>query len=208
MHPTGVRQRIELWSALLLAAATVATAYSAYQATRWGGVQATSYVQAGAIRTESAKARSDAFSFVTIDANLFTQYAVAFSEGNTRLERLLRTRFFRKEFQPAFRAWVKQHPLKNPKAAKNPFLLPQYKLARLDESEQLEKKATASFNKGKDANQTSDNYVLATIFFAAVLFFAGLSSKFTSDRVAIGTLAFGTLVFLGGLTRLATLPFY
>jgi hypothetical protein len=47
-QPGGIRERIEFWSALLLAAATVATAYSAYQATRWGGVQATAFTEAGA----------------------------------------------------------------------------------------------------------------------------------------------------------------
>lgn len=35
------RDRLELWSAALLAAATLTTAYSAYEATRWGGQQST-----------------------------------------------------------------------------------------------------------------------------------------------------------------------
>jgi hypothetical protein len=65
---------------LQLAAATVATAYSAYEATRWGGVQATAFTEASANRTESAKARSDAFALIGIDANLFTQWGVAFTE--------------------------------------------------------------------------------------------------------------------------------
>jgi len=50
--------------------------------------------------------------------------------------------------------------------------------------------------------------VLATIFFAAVLFFAGLSPKFTSDRIAMEALGFGTIMFVSGLVRLATLPFH
>jgi len=50
--------------------------------------------------------------------------------------------------------------------------------------------------------------VLGTIFFAAVLFFAGLATKFKSDRIALGALSFGTLMFLGGLIRLGTLPFH
>ena len=58
-----------------------------------------------------------------------------------------------------------------------------------------------------DANDTGDNYVLATIFFAAVLFFAGIATKFTSDRIVALTLGAGTVVFLGGLARLMTLPF-
>ena len=49
--------------------------------------------------------------------------------------------------------------------------------------------------------------VLATIFFASVLFFAGIATKFGTDRIVTGTLAVGTIVFLGGVTRLITLPF-
>jgi len=203
-----ILERIELWSAVLLAAATVATAFSAYEATRWGGVQATSFTEAGTARTESAKAESDGFTLVAIDANIFTEYAVAFSQDNERLMEILRKRFFRSEFKPAFRAWLKDHPLTNPDAAKLPFQLRQYKVAKLEEADHLSDKAGGLFEEGREANQTSDEYVLGTIFFAAVLFFAGLATKFSSQRIAIAALSFGTLMFIGGLIRLATLPFH
>jgi len=203
----SVRERFELWSAALLAMATLATAYSAYEATRWGGQQSTRFTQAGAARTESAKAQSRGFSFVTIDADLFTQFAVAYSQGNEELEEVFRKRFFRDEFKQAFNAWVKLEPLKNPKAPDVPFEMKQYKVASLEEAEKLESEAEGLFEEGREANQTSDNYVLATIFFAAVLFFGGLSVKFRSQHLVVATLAFGTLMFAGGVIRLATLPF-
>jgi hypothetical protein len=205
-HP--LRSRLELWSAALLATATVATAYSAYQSTRWSGVQATSFTQAGTKRTESAKATTAGFSLVTIDANLFTQYAVAYTEGNTRLQRAIRTRFFRDEFLPAFNAWVKEKPLTNPKADKNPFETDRYRVGALEEADTLDAEANGKFKQGTDANQNSDDYVLATIFFAAVLFFAGIAGKFHSDRVMIFLLGFGSLAFTVGVVRLATLPFH
>lgn len=208
MRRVPIRERIELWSAVLLAAATVATAFSAYEATRWGGVQATSFTEAGTARTESAKAESDGFTLVAIDANIFTEYAVAFSQDNDRLMEILRKRFFRGEFKPAFRAWLKESPLTNPDAAKLPFQLPEYEVAKLEEADRLSEEAGGLFEEGREANQTSDDYVLATIFFAAVLFFAGLATKFTSNRIAMGALGFGTLMFVAGLVRLATLPFY
>lgn len=203
-----IGERIELWSALLLAAATVATAYSAYEATRWGGVQATSFTEAGSARTESAKAESDGFTLVSIDANIFTQYAVALSRGNEQLMELLRDRFFRDEFEVAFRAWQAERPFSNPKSAKVPFQLPEYRVAKLEEADRLSDEAGRLFEDGREANQTSDDYVLGTIFFAGVLFFAGLSTKFNSNRIALGALAFGTLMFAAGIVRLFTLPFY
>jgi hypothetical protein len=203
----GLRDRLELWSAALLAAATLTTAYSAYEATRWGGQQSTRFTQAGAARTESAKAQSRGFSFITIDADLFTQFAVAYSQGNKQLQSILRYRFFRDEFKQAFNAWIRLRPLTNPKAPDVPFQMKQYKVAELEESERLEEEASGLFEEGREANQTSDNYVLATIFFAAVLFFAGLSVKFRSQHLVIATLVFGSLMFFAGVARLATLPF-
>jgi len=203
----NLRERLELWSAALLAAATLTTAYSAYEATRWGGQQSTRFTQAGAARTESAKAQSRGFSFVTIDADLFTQFAVAYSQENQELEEVFRQRFFRDEFKRAFNAWAALEPLKNENAPDTPFEMKQYKVAALEEAEKLEDEASQLFEEGREANQTSDNYVLATIFFAAVLFFGGLSVKFRSQRLVVATLVFGTLMFLGGVVRLATLPF-
>jgi hypothetical protein len=203
----GFRDRLELWSAALLAAATLTTAYSAYEATRWGGQQATRFTEAGSARTESAKAQGRGFSFVSIDAGLFTQYAVAVSTHNAELRRILEKRFFRDEFKPAFEAWIKLNPLRNEDAPDVPFGMKQYKLEDLREAEQLEEEASQLFEEGREANQTSDNYVLATIFFAAVLFFGGLSVKFRSTRLIVGTLVFGTLMFGAGVVRLLTLPF-
>src|SRR5205085_225113 len=50
------RNRIELVATFLLAIATVATAWSGYQSTRWNGEQAKSAARANAYRIESAKA--------------------------------------------------------------------------------------------------------------------------------------------------------
>jgi hypothetical protein len=202
------RARLEQWSAVLLAAATVVTAYSAYESTRWSGVQATSFTQAGAARTESAKATTEGYSLVGIDAGLFTEYAVAFSNRDRFLQRVFEKRFFRDEFKPAFRAWVRQHPLKNPKADNTPFETDEYRPAALVRASELDAEADAKFTAGTEANQNSDDYVLATIFFASVLFFAGVASKFQSDRVMAFLLAFGSVAFVAGLARLATLPFH
>ena len=207
-QPGRVRERIELWSAVLLAAATVATAFSAYEATRWGGVQATAFTEAGANRTESAKSRSDGFAQIGIDAGLFTQWGVAFTEDNESLQRGIEQRLFREEFLPAFDEWIAQDPGNNPDSDKNPFVLDSYQPAAIAEADRLEEVATAKFEEGKDANQTGDDYVLSTIFFASVLFFAGLSSKFTSNRVAMLALSFASLVLLAGIVRLSTLPFF
>ena len=47
---------VEILAAAILAFATVASAWSAYQATRWNGVQAVAFAEAGAARVESVRA--------------------------------------------------------------------------------------------------------------------------------------------------------
>jgi hypothetical protein len=205
--PWELRERLELWSALLLAAATVATAYSAYQSTRWSGEQSTRFTQAGAARLESAKAQSNGSSLVTIDAALFTGWAAAVGNDDEKLRKVYEDRFFRKEFRPAFEEWLESNQANNRNSKSVPFALDSYRPAELARAEELEAESTENFEVGREANQNSDNYVLSTIFFAAVLFFAGVATKFTSNRIVAVSLGVGTLVFLGGLVRLATLPF-
>jgi hypothetical protein len=54
------RERIELVATVVLAFATVLTAWSAFESTKWSGTQSVHFARAGADRTESAKAASRA----------------------------------------------------------------------------------------------------------------------------------------------------
>ena len=49
-------ERLEVVATILLAFATVATAWSGYQASRWNGEQALAFSRASALRIESSKA--------------------------------------------------------------------------------------------------------------------------------------------------------
>lgn len=50
------RHHTEIAAAILLSIATVLTAWCAYQATRWSGVQSIRYAEASAARVESTRA--------------------------------------------------------------------------------------------------------------------------------------------------------
>jgi hypothetical protein len=73
------RDRIELVATLLLAVATVATAWSGYQSTRWNGEQAKAGGRANALRIESAKAAGLANTQTEVDVASFTQWVNAYS---------------------------------------------------------------------------------------------------------------------------------
>ncbi len=64
---------IEVLAAVILSLATVASAWSAYQATRWSGVQSIRFGEANALRSESVRASNLAGQQTTVDVTVFTQ---------------------------------------------------------------------------------------------------------------------------------------
>ncbi len=200
------RERIvEIISAILLALATLGSAWSAYQATRWSGVQATSFSEASASRAESTRASTAAGQLITIDVTLFANWAAARATDNDALAEFWEERF-RTEFKPAFRAWLASEPLTNPDATGTPFEQEQYEVAQIDEAEELQQAADQRAADARAANQRGDNYILTTVLFASVLFFAGMSTKFTSNRLRLGALGLGGLLILTGVLVLALQP--
>jgi hypothetical protein len=66
--------------------------------------------------------------------------------------------------------------------------------------------ASAAFNDGQEANQISDNFVLAAVMLASVLFFAGLAGTFDSFRAQLLLLILAGVMLVGGSIVVATLP--
>ena len=109
----------EVVATIVLALATLATAWSGYQAARWGGEQASSYNQAGALRTESTRASTQAGQLIQIDIGMFANWINAFAAGDQQLADFYEERF-RDEFKPAFEAWLATEPVNNPDAPPTP----------------------------------------------------------------------------------------
>jgi hypothetical protein len=198
-------RRLELAATTLLALATVATAWSAYQARVWTGEQSQGYSRATASRIAVNRAASLANRQVQIDVATFTEWVDARASHRTDLADFYRARF-RDEFRPAFAAWTATRPFGNPDEPPTPFAMPEYRLKASQEAERLEATAAADSERAKDANQRADNYMLAVVLFASSLFFAGLSVKVGSERVTAITFVLGAVVFLVGLVWIVTMP--
>jgi Domain of unknown function (DUF4337) len=197
--------RLELAATALLALATVATAWSGYQASRWNGEQAAAFSRAGAMRIESTKASALADAQTQIDVATFTQWVDAYAQEQTELADFYYQRF-RPEFKPAMDAWIATRPLRNPDAPLTPFAMPEYQVQARAKAEQLEAEAEDSSAQARENIQRATNYVLAVVLFAASLFFAGMSTKLGSPRLRRVLLGFGLVVFVGTVTWIATFP--
>jgi hypothetical protein len=205
-EPVSPRERtLEIVAALVMSLATLGIAWSGYQAARWSGLQSQRYAQANTARALANRNGNLATQQRIQDLLNFNRWLEASTEGNSQLADLYARRF-RDEFRPAFEAWLAQDPLHNVNATASPLNMPQYRPADLEKSNALEKVADERFTQGKDATEHADDYVFITVFFAAVLFFAGMSLRFAWARMRILVLAFGVVLLAYGGTRLLALP--
>ena len=82
----------------------------------------------------------------------------------------------------------------------------EYELAALADAELFRQEAEASTAEAIEANQTGDKYVLTTVLFASVLFFAGIGTKFQRRWIKAALLLFGFTAFVAGVIILSTFP--
>jgi hypothetical protein len=202
-------QRFERWSetlsALLLGLVTIATAWSGYQAARWGGEQSTLYTDALSLMIDSTRAATEANQLTQVDIALFLNYVNAYAAGNEELATFYYKRF-RPEARVAVDAWLATQPLRNPEAPAGPFQMPEYRVSLAEEAKQLQEKASGLFEEGKKANERSDQYVLNTVFLASVLFLAGIAPRFDWRPIVIVILVTALVLLTIGLYNLSTLP--
>jgi hypothetical protein len=198
-------RHLELVSAALLALATVATAWSGYQASTWHGEQAREQASATAKRLDATRASGVANRQVQIDVALFMQWVNARARGDAKLAEFYRRRF-RPRFEPAFAAWLASKPLQSPNAAPTPFDLPVYRVPASVAADRLETAAGVSAAQARRAIDRANDYVLAVVLLATALFFAGMSAKFPTPRVQLGLLVISATVFVGTIAWLATFP--
>ena len=197
----------EIISAFLLSFATVASAWCAYQSSRWNGVQTISFFEANNARSESIRKSNEAFQLAVIDVEAFTEFAVAYNEDNQQMMDFIMQRF-RFEMKPAVEAWLATDPLNNPDAPPSPFAMKEYVSAAQIESDRLLMVSEQKFQEARQANQTSDNYVLLTVIFASVLFFCGISTNFESFPIRGTLIVFAIIVYVIAFNVLGRYPIH
>jgi hypothetical protein len=201
----GVGERLEVVATVLLSLATVATAWSGYQASRWNGEQAKTAGTVNKTRIAAARAADLASSQTQVDIATFIQWVDAYAQEEAELQSFYRERF-RSEFKPAFDAWIATRPLRTPGAPPTPFAMPQYRLAAAADATRLDAEAEVLAAQVRSYIQRSSNYVLGVVLCAVALFFAGISTKLVSRRLRIAMVGLGWFVYLTALAWIASSP--
>jgi hypothetical protein len=203
---SGRERTLEVVAALLLAITTLAVAWSGYQAAKWSGVQARQFTQASAARSLANRAQINADEQRVMDLLNFNRWLEVETAGNAELTSLYERRF-RDEFKVAFDAWLAQgDAINDPTLVPSPLRMPQYVLDEEQQADNLELLGDRRFEEGKEATDNADKYVFATVFFAIVLFFSGISLRFQWVRLRVVMLGLATAFLLWGVVQLLQLP--
>src|SRR5829696_4565745 len=194
---------LELGAIVLLSLTTLATAWSGYQAAVWSSEQSQHYARASTTRIKAQQQATNAGQLRIDDLLFFNGWLDASSVGDAKLAAVYRERF-RPDFVPAFRAWKAQRDA--PDAVAGPTYMPEYRLAGVERSKALDAQADQLYLEGTQAKSNDDHYILSTLFFASVLFFAGISLRLYWRPLRVGVLGAATVMLLTGAVYVATLP--
>jgi len=200
-----VRQWLELLSAVVMAAATVATAWSAYQSSLWNSKQTNHNAQSTAAVVRVGKLSNLAMQRTSIHVSLFVHWVSAINQGDRRTADFLFARF-PEPLSTASGAWRATSPLTNPEAPASPFDMPEYVLAEKIEADHWENIARSELAAAEYSNEMATRYLLFTIIYASVLFFAGISGKFRWQAIDVAVLMLGALTLLTGVAVMLGSP--
>jgi hypothetical protein len=197
---------------VLLSVTTILTAWSAFEASKWGGEMSIAFSQASAARIESARLDADANQVSAVQLQLWTQWLNAYAEGQLPqhpeqaiLAKVIKARF-PEPLATAQRDWWATDPSNTGKNATTPFSMPSYQIAQRAQAEQADARAAAKYDEALTNNQRGDNYTLLTVLFAAVLFFTALSSRLSTPNGRWTLLGIGLGLAVVGSVFLASFP--
>src|SRR5690606_22666338 len=154
--------RHEWVAVVVLAVTAVLTAWSGFEASKWGGEMSIAFSKASAARIEAARHAAEADAARGFDLNVFGIYVQAVAEGDTTLREFVETRFT-DHFAVAFDSWLGTRPLENPDAPKSPFALPEYQPPGAAEAAEADARADELFAQALQDNRRGDNYTLLTV---------------------------------------------
>src|SRR5947207_6866263 len=196
---------VEPVTALLMALATLSTAWCSYQSAAFTRKSNRLMNEFNALERKAGLLSIQGIQQATIHTTMFMQMLAAQQAGNEKL-----ANFYVERFPPdarkAYDTWLAERPFENPNADPHPFVPRLYEVRGTREAAEANAKAATSLQEARSAGNVSGQYLANTVLFATVLFFASASGKFEQRRVRAVAFAFAATVFVFALVRTAILP--
>src|SRR5438874_11029017 len=196
---------VEPVAALLMALATLSTAWCSYQSAAWTRQSNRLMNEFNSLERKAGLLSLQGLQQATIHTAMFMEVLAAKQAGNEQLANFYIERF-PADLRKAYDAWLAQKPFENPNADPHPFVANLYETRGAREAAELTSKAASNLEKARSVGNVSGQYLADTVLFATVLFFASASGKFEQQRVRSLAFIFAVAVFLFALVRTAMLP--
>jgi hypothetical protein len=204
--PNESRRRwFEPASAILMALATLSTAWCSYQSSKWNGQSGDFATKAARLEQKAALLHLEDNQVINIQVKLFMDFISAKVAGNDKLAQFYSDRF-PPELRAAYDRWMEQKPLENPKADPHPFVPGLFKPRFAEDIRQATADAGRNGAEAKRTGNVAAQYLSNTVLLAAVLFFAGTSAKFDQRHVRQSSFFFAVAAFLFAAVRMLMLP--
>jgi hypothetical protein len=204
-EPQEKKRWVEPVTALLMALATLSTAWCSYQSAAWTRQSNRLMNEFNTLERRAGLLTIQGMQQATIHTAMFMEALAAKQAGNEQLAHFYVQRF-PPDVRKAYDAWLAQKPFENPGADPHPFVPNLYEPRGTREAAEATAKAASSQQEARDAGNVSGQYLANTVLFAAVLFFASASGKFEQRRVRVVAFTFAVAVFVFALVRTAMLP--
>src|SRR5437868_1385810 len=173
--PEPQRKRwVEPVTALLMALATLCTAWCSYQSaafTRRANRLMNDY---NALERRAGVLTLQGMQSATIHTAMFMQMLAAQQAGNEKLAGFYVERF-PPDVRKAYDTWLAERPFENPNADPHPFVPRLYEVRGAREAAEASANAANSLQEARRAGNVSGQYLANTVLFATVLFFASAS---------------------------------
>lgn len=200
-------------AAVLLGIAAVLTAWSAYRESLTSDLVLKNYSEQQAAIALANDAYIRSGQERQQELRLFVDAALAgvaaSEDGNTIVYDYLTEGIMSAELNAAF-AWWRDEPEETspptPFVPENPAFASLPSEVLLAEGQAYDEQAEASRVAAEEADANSDRFDLANVFFAVVLFVAGLTTIVQRRSIQIGFLALSTVGLIAGFVVLATTP--
>jgi hypothetical protein len=205
-RPQAKRKWIEPVTALIMALATVGTAWCSYESAAWTRRGGRLMNESNSLEGQAGIISIQGVQTASIHVAMFMQLLAAKQAGDEKLADFYVQRF-PPDLRKAYDGWLDQKPFENPKADPHPFVPNLYQMRGTREANKLTTDAVRKVQEARNSGSVSGQYLANTVMFATVLFFANAAGKFEQARVRIVSFFFAVGVFAFAVLRIALLPF-
>src|ERR1700745_916409 len=178
------KQWVEPVAALLMALATLSTAWCSFESAAWTRQSNRLMNEFNTLERKAGLLSLQGMQQATIQTAMFTEVLAAKQAGNDQLAKFYVERF-PPDLRKAYDTWLAQKPFENPNADPHPFVPNLYEMRGTREAADATAKAAGSLEEARKAGNISGQYLGNTVLFATVLFFANASGKFEQRRVRL-----------------------